>query len=286
MQLKQHPLSAAFPAMSDEEFAALCDDIEDHGQREPIVIHEDMVLDGWHRYSACLELGRTPQTVPFGDDDPVKYVLSRNLHRRHLTASQRAMAVISCNQWAPANRPKNKQAPGASLLKTNKDLAQEAGTGVRTVVDAKTALKAGIGDAVTQGVMTAKQAAQVVRGTPEKAPGASPAKPPTKAKDQPTPAIDPALVAKLEDTQQAVAILSEDNDRLSDRLAVVAMDATEEERAAAAETIGELRAKVRTLEIELDAVKSSRDSLMRENNELKSQCARQRKQLEKLKATV
>lgn len=282
MQLKQHPLSAAFPAMSDEEFTALCDDIEDHGQREPIVIHEDMVLDGWHRYSACLELGRTPQTVPFGDDDPVKYVLSRNLHRRHLTASQRAMAVISCNQWAPANRPKNKQAPGASLLKTNKDLAQEAGTGVRTVVDAKTALKAGIGDAVTQGVMTAKQAAQVVRGTPEK-----PATPPkSKPKAQPAPAIDPSLVAKLEDTQQAVAILAEDNDRLSDRLAVAAMDATDEERAAAAETIRELRAKVRTLEIELDAVKSSRDSLMRENNELKSQCARQRKQLDKLKATV
>lgn len=103
---------------------------------------------------------------------------------------------------------------------------------------------------------------------------------------KPQPPVDPALVAKLEDTQQAVAILSEDNDRLSDRLAVAAMDATEEERAAAAETIGELRAKVRTLEIELDAVKSSRDSLMRENNELKSQCARQRKQLDKLKATV
>lgn len=83
--------------------------------------------------------------------------------------------------------------------------------------------------------------------------------------------------------QDAVQILSEENDRLNDRLAVAAMSATDEERALAADTIESLRAQVNTLTQELDAVKASRDSYMVECAELKKQCASQRKQIDKLK---
>ena len=88
-----------------------------------------------------------------------------------------------------------------------------------------------------------------------------------------------------DDAPDAVAILSEENDRLNDRLAVAAMDATDEERGAAVETISELRAQVKTLEAELHAVRASRDNLMTENNEMKRQIAGQRRQLQKLQAT-
>ena len=57
MTLLQHPLSDAFPAMSLEDFQALKDDIEVTGQREPVIVLDGMVLDGWHRYRACSELG-------------------------------------------------------------------------------------------------------------------------------------------------------------------------------------------------------------------------------------
>ena len=78
--------------MSDEDFAALKDDIEVNGQREPVMIFEGMVLDGWHRYRACLDLGLKPQQFTFPEgDDPVAFVKGANLHRRHLTESQRAM---------------------------------------------------------------------------------------------------------------------------------------------------------------------------------------------------
>ena len=73
MTYTQHPLSAAFPAMSDEDFQALKDDIEVNGQREPVMIFEGMVLDGWHRYRACIDLGLDPQQFTFPEgDDPVE----------------------------------------------------------------------------------------------------------------------------------------------------------------------------------------------------------------------
>lgn len=106
----------------------------------------------------------------------------------------------------------------------------------------------------------------------------------SKPKLASVPTVDPALAEKLDDAQEAVSVLSEENDRLNDRLAVVALQGTDEERRAAEETIFQLRAMVKTLTVELDAVKASRDSLMSENGELKRQLASQRKALAKLKA--
>jgi len=110
----------------------------------------------------------------------------------------------------------------------------------------------------------------------------SPAK--SKAKPAAVPTVDPVVAEKLDEAQQAVSVLSEENDRLNDRLAVVAMDASDEEKQAASETIAELRAKIKTLEAELSAVKASRDGYMRDNAQLKRQCAMQRKQLDKVAA--
>jgi hypothetical protein len=90
--LTQHPLSAAFPAMPEQELEALALDIEKHGQREPGVLFEGMVLDGWHRYLGCQKAGVEFRAVEFDGDDPVGFVISKNLHRRHMTASQRAAA--------------------------------------------------------------------------------------------------------------------------------------------------------------------------------------------------
>lgn len=150
--------------MSAEDFQALKDDIEVNGQREPVMVFEGMVLDGWHRYRACTELGLQAHEVAFdAADDPVAFVLSHNLHRRHLSASQRAAAVVACTQWAPAGRPFNPE-PGSGLKEA--DMAKAAGTSDRTIRDAKAAHRAGLGDAVKDGAMTAKEAAKVARGKP------------------------------------------------------------------------------------------------------------------------
>lgn len=122
--------------------------------------------------------------------------------------------MVKCSEWAPAQRP-NKVAPGATLAKTNEQMAADAGVTPRTIRQAKAAQKAGLGDAVRDGAMTAKEAANVAAGEPAK-----PAKKPEQkaaAKVVEQPAVQP-----IEHDQDAVQILSEENYRLNDCLAVVA----------------------------------------------------------------
>jgi len=83
--------------MTDEEYAGFKADIQEHGQREPIVMHEGQILDGRNRYRACAELDREPQTTDYIeaiDGSPVAYVISKNLHRRHLSIGQRTVIAV------------------------------------------------------------------------------------------------------------------------------------------------------------------------------------------------
>ena len=170
MKYTQHPLSAAFPSMSSDELAALAEDIRMHGQREPGVLLDGQVLDGWHRYQACERAGVEFVATVYTGTDPVAFVISRNAHRRHLTASQRAVAVVACAEWAKPHRPQ-KGEPG-SPFSTNEQLADAAGTTVRTVQQAKRAVEAGLGDAVRDGMMSAKAAVAVAKGeAPKRRPG-------------------------------------------------------------------------------------------------------------------
>lgn len=274
--MKQHELSANWPAMVEADYLALVDSIDDLGVLNAVTIFEGQVIDGWNRYRAAQSLGVDCPMVDLDPSiDPVAFVRAQNDKRRHLTPSQRAAAVVKCSTWSPAHRP-NKVEAASTLSKTNKELAKEAGTTTRTISDAKTAQKGGLIDAVRDGKMTAEAAAKAARGTPAKKRAAEPSKP-SKPEAPQAPSVTP-------EEESAVQILSEENDRLNDRLAVVAMDANPEERAAAETTIADLRALIKTMTVELSAVKSSRDSLMAENNELKKQLASQRKQLAKLKA--
>jgi hypothetical protein len=153
----QHPLSAAFPAMGEREFKELVTDLENNGQRQPCVVLDGMVLDGWHRYRACMELGVKPMTLDFAGGDPRAFVLSLNLQRRHLTASQRAAAVVAVVAWRPTGV--SRSAPGAEHPPTSENMAAEAGVSVRTVNHAKVAHRRGLGEAVRDGKVSAKAAA-------------------------------------------------------------------------------------------------------------------------------
>lgn len=77
--------------MQDDEYERLKDDIAINGQLEPIVLYEGKVLDGRNRYKALCDIGLKTDFEEYQGDQPLSYVISKNLHRRHLTASQRAI---------------------------------------------------------------------------------------------------------------------------------------------------------------------------------------------------
>lgn len=75
--------------------------------------------------------------------------------------------------------------------------------------------------------------------------------------------------------------LTKENDELTMNLALAHMGGTEEEQTYAREIITGLREEVRVLNIELAAVKQSRDTFQSENAQLKQQVAMQQRQLKK-----
>lgn len=88
-----HPVANIFPLLEGAEFDALVTDIADHGQLEAIWLHPDgSILDGRNRYRACAELGLAPEYRQWDGEPGTEeaFVVSPNLHRRHLDREQRA----------------------------------------------------------------------------------------------------------------------------------------------------------------------------------------------------
>jgi hypothetical protein len=80
--------------MSDPEFNDLKSDIAKNGLRDPIWTHQGKVIDGRNRLRACTELSITPATREWnGEGTLLDFVVSLNLHRRHLNETQRAMVA-------------------------------------------------------------------------------------------------------------------------------------------------------------------------------------------------
>ena len=141
MKYTQHPLSAAFPAMTDQEFLELKDSVSVNGVLNPITIFEDMVLDGWHRYKAANDLGIDCPEVGFADwIDPKDFVLAQNKNRRHITMAQLAVATTQVYQWKSVGRPNNTLL-SKELNKTTAELAKLSGASISTIEQAKTVLK-------------------------------------------------------------------------------------------------------------------------------------------------
>ena len=232
-QYQQHQLSAAWPAMSDSDFQALQDSIMNIGVQMPIVIFEGQVIDGWNRYRAATALGMDCPTTPFDESiDPVEFVKAMNDARRHITGSQRAIAIVAIHGWKPVGRPQNNVEATSTL--TQEAMAAEAGVSKKTIQQAQVAQKAGLADKVKSGEMTVEQASNVAKGKPAKA--AKKDKPAPKAAPQDTPeddgpsaeelaahaaaeAADRELVAKLLDSDEPLAALAEENKQLKAEIA-------------------------------------------------------------------
>ena len=148
--LKRHPLSAAWPDLKGEESQAMTESMRAHGfdQSQPVVLHEGMVLDGWHRYKKARELGIEPTFTKYVGDDPAGFVIGRHKARRHISKEEIATAVLRCREWRPpeGGRPRKPDHDGPvsepqGAPRTNQELAEEAGVSITTVKRAKQSVR-------------------------------------------------------------------------------------------------------------------------------------------------
>jgi hypothetical protein len=127
--LKIHPAADLFPVMQPDELKTLGDDVRAHGMKVPIVLwhaqdDELQLLDGRNRLDALEAVGvnlvsETPDPdFPLdlaslghwidvvhqeNDIDPYAYVISANIHRRHLTAKQKRELVAKVLKAQPGS---------------------------------------------------------------------------------------------------------------------------------------------------------------------------------------
>lgn len=143
-----HPAAELFPLMTPEELRELADDLLTNGLRERVNLFDDpelgvCVIDGRNRLDALALLGETdfdPHNEPVphfyrfvGQDkckpfDPVGYVISKNVRRRHLTPEQRRDVIAKLLALDPA--------------KSNRQLAAQVGVSHVTVGAVRSELEA------------------------------------------------------------------------------------------------------------------------------------------------
>lgn len=155
-----HPAALLFPMMGEDELGKLADDIAANGLMEPVVLYHGQILDGRNRLAACTLADVEPRFVEVDGDLPSAtiYVLSKNLHRRHLSISQcgaiGAEAVPLLQEEAKKRQGRRNDLSATATLGSKEPEVH----GKATLIAAK---ELGIGDE------TVKRALKVKRENPE-----------------------------------------------------------------------------------------------------------------------
>jgi N6-adenosine-specific RNA methylase IME4 len=164
--MKFHAVTDIFPMMSHDEFAALVADIKGSVLHEPIWTWQGAIIDGRNRFLACQEAGVEPRYREWnGKGDLIRFVVSQNLHRRHLNESQRAMSAARLANMRQGER--TDLAPSANLPKVSQvAAAEQLKVGDRTVRDAKKVIEEGVPElakAVDEGKVAVSAAAGLLQ---------------------------------------------------------------------------------------------------------------------------
>lgn len=94
-KMKVHPSAEIFPMMSVDELKELADDIFKNGLQNPIVVQNNILVDGRNRLAACKIAGVDCDIIMelAEDKDVDAFIVSSNINRRHMTKGAKAMAV-------------------------------------------------------------------------------------------------------------------------------------------------------------------------------------------------
>ena len=248
--------------------------IIDKGTQSRAAISEDTVID----YAEAMQAGDTfPPIVAFFDG--VEYYLADGFHRLHaakrlhkasIQADVRTGTLRDAILYSlGANRDHGLRRSNADKRKCVQTLLEDFEWGELSVNEM--ARICGVSPQLVAAVKLEMEGGAKISTVKTNAP-----KKPVKLET-----VVEAPLNLTEEKDEAVQELVAENQRLSDRLAVEAMDASEEEKLAASETIAEMREQIRILEIENQSLKISRDTYQRENAELKKTVASLQRKLKK-----
>ena len=158
-----HPLANIFPLLDGDEFQSLADDIREHGLRESIWLYDGQILDGRNRYRACAIAGVDADFRQYNGDDPLAFVISLNLKRRHLNESQRAMVAAKIANAEHGGDRRSDQAANLPLV-SQSGAAEMLNVSERSVRSARTVQETGtpeLIDAVERGNVAVSAAADI-----------------------------------------------------------------------------------------------------------------------------
>ncbi len=148
MNYEFHQIANIFPLIEGQAFEDLKADVFKHGVREPVWLYEGQILDGRNRYRAATAMGVPFETKTWdGDEDgALSLVLSLNLKRRQLTASQLAFVALEIERYESA-LAKNRQGARTDIVelmpqssdagRAREKAAESVGVSGRYVQDAK-----------------------------------------------------------------------------------------------------------------------------------------------------
>jgi hypothetical protein len=135
--LRVHPAAELFPIMPLDELRALGEDIKKNGLHEGVAILDDQLLDGRNRLDAMelvgiklvtgngqIEWANVPSRNVKGVD-PVTFVISKNVRRRHLSTEQKRDLVAELLKATPE--------------KSNREIAATVKVDHKTVAAVRTA---------------------------------------------------------------------------------------------------------------------------------------------------
>lgn len=164
-----HEFAELFPMLDQASARTLAADVLEHGIREPIVQFEGRVLDGRNRFMAAREHDLPIPVVQFegNRDEALAFVLSTNLHRRHLTDSQRQMVAAKVATLT-RGRPGTENPPIGGI--TTAKAAGMLNVAERGVERAKQVVQSGAAElvaAVETGEVSVSAAAVVAELPPE-----------------------------------------------------------------------------------------------------------------------
>jgi hypothetical protein len=182
--LKYHPFANIFPLLVGPEFNAMVESIREKGLLEDIIKLDGKILDGRNRARACRVAGVEPTYSDYTGDDPLGFVLAKNVTRRQLTTSQRADAAAQAMQYhevdaqtrmkagkkasnPPADLPEGmgSREQAAALMSVSPRLVQDAHT-VRYGSKRQTPAEPEVVAAMQAGTLPVSKAVKLGRETP------------------------------------------------------------------------------------------------------------------------